>query len=228
MIGRLSVAAFKHRALEGFTKMAFRGPVLNSDRICRGFSADGEDVRIYDQDERVIGSEPIVIVSSDDFLVRFLPYVPYIASGTYACASLFFESWIMKGILLGISASSLVTINHFMKNLFSKLITKMVYNPKTCTVDIYRDIVFRKTPPITIRVDQIKRIWITKSHPFITSRPPPDEALNSDTESYYYMFTTPSIPNDFFLVQPKPPTALLIRMILHDKELLESVLSISE
>ena len=228
MIRRLSVAAFKHRALEGFKKMAFRGRVFNSDSICRGFSSEGEDVRIHDHDERVIGSKPIVIVSSDDSLVRYMPYVPYMASGTYACASLFFESWIIKGILLGISALSLVFIKHIMRMVFSKLITKMVYNPKICTVDIYRDLVFRKTPPITIRVDQIKRIWITKSHAIMTSRPPPDEALDSDTESYYYMFITPSIPNDFFLVQPKPPLAPMIRMILHDKELLESVLSIGE
>ena len=104
----------------------------------------------------------------------------------------------------------------------------MVYHPETCTVDIYRDMAFKSSPPTTIPVDQIQRIWITTSLAFVTSRPSDDQALGSNVEPYLYFFSTPSMPDDYFIINAHMPSEQMFKMKLHDEELLESLLNLRE
>ena len=201
--------------------------VSNAVNICRAFSRERNQV-IDDNNDRLLGSEPIEILSSDSSLVKVIPLLTYLGPIAYASASFYFESWLIKGLFLLISAASFNSTNLYRKNVFAKLITKMVYHPETCTVDIYRDMVFKSSPPTTISVDQIQRIWITKSLAFVTSRPSDDQALGSNVEPYLYFFSTPSMPGDYFIINAYMPSEMMIKMKLHDEELLESLLNLRE
>ena len=202
-------------------------PGFHAIDICRAFSREGNQV-IDDNNERVLGSEPIEILSSDKSLVKVVPFLAYLVPIAFASTSFYFESWLIKGLFLLTSAAYFGAINFYRKNVLAKLITKMVYHPETCTVDIYRDMAFKSSPPTTIPVDQIQRIWITRSHAIVTSRPSDDQALEPNVEQYLYFFTTPSMPGDYFMINVHMFSEKMIKMKLHDEELLKSLLNLRE
>ena len=211
MIGRLSVAAFKHRSTPRFVQATCTRHRENG--MCRAFSEKNE--KNHTNKHKHLDIE---IVTTHAGLVKQSSYLPLVVLGMFSFPALFIKSWIFKSLFIGISGLMSYSSNYFIQVELANQVTLMIYHPDTQIIDMYRDVGLIKKPMISSHVKNIQRVWVNSQGEYTIDIPASKTSTLPHSDAIRYMFTTIEHPGIIFVVHSNNESANLVESKIIDVE----------
>ena len=211
MIGRLSVAAFKHRSMARFVQTKCMRHDMYG--MCRAFSEKID--KKHTNNRKHLSLE---IVTTHAGLVKVNSYMPLVALGMFSFPALFIKSWIFKSLFIGISGLMSYSSNYFIQVELANQVTLMIYHPDTQIIDMYRNVGLIKKPMISSHVKNIQRVWVNSQGEYTIDIPASKTSTVSHSDPIRYMFTTIEHPGIIFVVHSNNESAILVKSKIVDVE----------